>query len=615
MALLAMLAVVMMGVAYALVDRLHAASRFVAVDRDHNAKVLNRAKQALVGYVAQRAATAGENNPGRLPCPEPGAFFGDPAQEGIAAGNCTLPAVGRLPWRTLGLDKLVDANAEPLWYVVSPGWALSNSTVPPLQTLINSDSPGQITVDGAANAAVALIIAPGQAVDAQACGGSPAWVQSRPTAGPPDLRNYLECDNATWPANAAFVTVMPGSSFNDQVLRVTTADVIPALEAAIADRMQREIAPVLRTVFHVTGASQWGTTAVPVYGSPQWGTPSTNPLYPYAAPFGNPGPGSGTSDYAGATGTYQGLLPFNQILGCTASASNPRCLPSLVQYEQTPAPAVEVFGNGDITSQTCSWVSTTDVPWVSTDVVRECWGEYGEDSVDPSLPIRIEMTATFNNVTMGLRALNSTRMQVHTRNNNTALPWLPWAMTYTATINDGSISGRPRGSVTIKFGATMPNIDDMGWGGHAHFRLRHDRAVIDDHALLNPDDTNLGWFVRNEWFRVVYYAAAQTSTAAGLPSHGCSSSNCLRFNNPATQNIRSLLVLAGRSLSNPAGRPNNTLADYVEYQNVDLGTMYEQRPMRMSKVSIPALNAPWNDRLILVDWVAPNPTFPLATLP
>jgi hypothetical protein len=37
--------------------------------------------------------------------------------------------------------------------------------------------------------------------------------------------------------------------------------------------------------------------------------------------------------------------------------------------------------------------------------------------------------------------------------------------------------------------------------------------------------------------------------------------------------------------------------------------------MRTSKVAIPALNAPFNDRIVLVDWIPPNPTFPLATLP
>lgn len=225
------------------------------------------------------------------------------------------------------------------------------------------------------------------------------------------------------------------------------------------------------------------------------------------------------------------------------------------------------------------------------------------------------MTATFSNVAMGLRALDATRMQIEARDDGVG-PWLAQTLSYTATMNDGSVGGKPRGSVTITFEATLPNIDVMGWNTYADFRIRIERAVIGDHALLDPSAGNpLGWFVRNEWFRVAYYAAAQVSTVDGLPAHGCDSTNCLRFNDPATRNMRSLLVLAGRSLNNPAGRPNATLADYVEYQNVDLGTLYEQRPMRTSKVAIPALNAPFNDRIVLVDWIPPNPTFPLASLP
>jgi hypothetical protein len=166
------------------------------------------------------------------------------------------------------------------------------------------------------------------------------------------------------------------------------------------------------------------------------------------------------------------------------------------------------------------------------------------------------------------------------------------------------------GSVTITFGATLPNINAMGWDTYADFRIRIERAVIDDHAMLKPTDPTLGWFVRNQWYRVLYYAVAAQNTAGALSAFNCTSSNCLSFN--ATQNIRALLVLAGRSLSNPAGRPNNILSDYIEYQNCDRvppvtgpcspDGSFEQRPMRSSKVQIAALNAPWNDRVILVDW-------------
>ncbi len=109
MALLGLLAVAVMVFAYVLTSRLNAASRFVGIDREHNAKVLSRAKQALIGYMAQQAALAGENDPGHLPCPEAPGNFGT-ANEGIEASFCAAPAVGRLPWRTLGLDKLVDVD-------------------------------------------------------------------------------------------------------------------------------------------------------------------------------------------------------------------------------------------------------------------------------------------------------------------------------------------------------------------------------------------------------------------------------------------------------------------------------------------------------------------------
>ena len=93
-ALLVMLSVLVLGIAWFAVSQLAATANFAAAARERNAETLGRAKAALIGYVAQRAARSGENNPGRLPCPEaPGSAGG--ANEGVAAGNCTLPAVGR----------------------------------------------------------------------------------------------------------------------------------------------------------------------------------------------------------------------------------------------------------------------------------------------------------------------------------------------------------------------------------------------------------------------------------------------------------------------------------------------------------------------------------------
>lgn len=579
-ALLAMVAIVVMGVSYLLVDRLHAASRFVAVDRAHNAKVLGRAKQALVGWMAINAAT--DNNPGRLPCPEAVNAIGTDS-EGIAAPlvtpstpNCAT--VGRLPWRTLGLDKLVDANAEPLWYVVSPGWALQNSST--LLT-INADSRGALVVDGqpAPNEVVALIIAPGQAMNVAATGSCTARAQARSTPAPGmDPRDYVECFDA---ASSSFSSVGPATSFNDQVLQVTTADLLPALEAAIADRLQREIAPALFSASFQLDSN-----------SPRrWVTASTNPpIYPYAAPFQDPT----ASLYRGQDGIYQGLLPFNQAQ-------------SFVAYQATPADAVETLGNGYIMWQSCYW-ETADA--------YLCEGRYHEDDVDPTLPMRIQMIATFTDVAMGLRVLNTANLQVQARDDGSTGPWVDLTPFYRAEMNDGSVAGKPRGSVTIRFWATLPNIDAMAWATQADYRIRIDRAVIGDHCLLSATTSCPGpsttWFARNQWYRNIYYAVAQDNTASVLPGiGGCDATTCLRFNDSATRNIRLLLVLAGRRLDTQT-RPSSILANYVEYQNADLGTLYEQRAMRMSKVarspaSVPpvAFYAPWNDRVILVDWSAP----------
>jgi hypothetical protein len=566
-ALLGLLAVAVMVFAYVLTTRLNAASRFVGISRDHNAAVLAQAKRALIGWMAINAAGS-DANPGRLPCPEAPGYFGDPAQEGIAAGNCTLPAAGRLPWRTLGLEKLADASGEPLWYVVSSGWALACGTC---NTVINSDTVGQLSLDGAS--AVALIVAPGPAVAAQSSAGCAAWVQSRPTTGAPDVRNYLECDNAT-PTDASFVSGAPNNNgFNDQVLRVTAADLMPALEAAVADRIQREIAPALRTVYTNSGYS---------------GIPSSSPMYPYAVPFSNPG----TSNYEGSSGTYQGLLPVN-------AAS------SMVAYASTPGNAVETLGYGDIMAQTCSWESVNDV--------RVCDGTYREDMSEPWRPIRIQMTARFTNVAMGLRAIDTTRMEMFARDDGGSGTWMPVATSHQATMNSD-------GSVTLRFWATMPNIDVMGWDTIADFHMRLQRAVIGDHPLVNSTDATYGWFVRNQWQRLLYYAVAQQNTAGALASFGCNNTNCLRFNEGLGCggganwcNIRALLVLGGASLGN-ASRPNGNLADYVEYTNGDGGTFYEQHVIRRP-TNVAIANGPWNDRVVLVDWLPSLPPLTTGTHP
>jgi hypothetical protein len=499
----------------------------------------------------------------------------------------------------LGLDKLVDADAEPLWYAVSPGWSLQNTST---TLTINSDKRGQMTVDGLAppNDVVALIIAPGRAMNVQAAPGCTARNQARaapaPTINPAD---YVECFNAATPA---FSTVGPATSFNDQVLAVTTADLIPELEAAIQQRMQREIAPALRSV----------------YASAAWGQTAANPVYPFAALFNNPDPGSGNS-YQANDGRYQGLLPFNcSAAGC---ASDARYSPTFVNWTTS--------GGGPTISVTGALLSGGSCTLTGNQV--QCNGTYVAVGT-----ATFTITARANNVAMALRQLDPSAVTLLTGS----------LLSLGTCSSPGTVTGvtaafQNDGSADLSIKAQAPGLV----GGPlllpltVSYCMTAQLGVIKDHPLLDATSTgagSTGWFVRNEWYRLVWYAVAPRNTVDNLsggtplgcipgpytPPPPAAASQCLGFN--GTQNIRTLLVLAGRSLSNPAGRPNGTIADYLEHANCDFnavtgvcnpGALFEQRPIRSSNVKIPSINAPFNDRLVLVDWLPPTPAFPVAVLP
>jgi hypothetical protein len=637
-ALIALLAVIALGSAWFLVSNLNANSAVMtATVSNRNAEVLSRAKQALIGYVALQAVKSGGNDPGALPCPEPASSFGDPANEGMAANDCTLPAVGRLPWRTLGLDKLVDTAGEPLWYVVASGWAKPSAAA---NTVINSNSVGQLSVDPrsvtsltrsgavatvsmashgfktgdavvitgatqseynagasitvldantftypvssspsspatgtikAGAAAVALIIAPGPAFSVPAATGCAAISQTRPTSGTPNWRNYLECENATYPtADSIFVTTGPSGSFNDQVVKVTAAEVLPGIEAAIANRIEREIVPALKSVY---ASNTWHSSLS-----------AADPLMPYPAPFADPS----TSNYHGAAGQGAGLLPLFQTQGCTP-ATDPRCTTAT-----TGPSAFLVFSkNGNDTFQTLlpplplGWIRTQSTcTWSGS--VYTCTGEYQLTS------IRVTLTLRVTNIAMGLRTFDSSKISctaVDDVGAGNPLQNIGCLSTSVALQADGSAL------VTVTTNWT-PDIVTSGWGTYANYIISFDRAVFGDHALVGTTDPTTGWFARNKWHEVVYYAAAPGRMAAALPAIGCTSgSTCLSVSNVTPSGVqRAIFILAGRSI-NGSARPSSTLGNYLEFGNAT-GSFERQA---ISTWSNSTLKKPFNDRIIVVD--------------
>lgn len=223
----ALLVVMLVGMAavllvYGMVDTTSAALRR---DKD-TAALLAQAKQALIGRAA-----ADQNRPGSLPCP-------DIDNDGILTlnvdffpGGVCASLIGRLPWRTLGLPDLRDDAGERLWYALSDLFS-DNSAA----GLLDSDTKGNRTVYRESSAvtitaeAVAVIFAPGPILPGQLRD----TVTNQNTAN-----NYLDSTGGANNAAAAgpYIAAQRSSTFNDKLLVITTADLMPPLERRVAREM------------------------------------------------------------------------------------------------------------------------------------------------------------------------------------------------------------------------------------------------------------------------------------------------------------------------------------------------------------------------------------------
>lgn len=292
------ISILVLGLAWFGVDALGKAVRTTADREARTGLALQAAKQALLGYAALQAANPSASSPGRLPCPETLSQPGT-SSEGIAApypGYPTCSGVGRLPWKTLGLNQIRDGYGEPLWYAVASGtWALVNST----STLtINPGTANQLTYDGTGSTVVAVIIAPGRALNTQSEPGTPAAPcarvdqQANRYAVPYVVTNFLECGNGD---GSDYTTIGTAPWSNDRTISITAAEVMDAIAGAVADRLQRQVAPAL---------SDWRVTA----SVANWNTA----FLPYASSFTDPA----TNDLCGNFGVLEGQIAVSPSPAC-----------------------------------------------------------------------------------------------------------------------------------------------------------------------------------------------------------------------------------------------------------------------------------------------------------
>lgn len=186
-----MLTILVIGAAALLVSSLSRSA--VQIGRDQiSAASLALAREALIGDAVSQTPVA---SAGSLRLPDLGFMIGLAPAEGSAAPNFggngkDDSVIGKLPWRTLGLEPLRDGQGECLWYIVSGRFKNTPAT-----DALNWDTPGQINLADSngnliASNLAALVVAPGHALDGQnRMLSDPAYVQC---GGNYDARNYLD---------------------------------------------------------------------------------------------------------------------------------------------------------------------------------------------------------------------------------------------------------------------------------------------------------------------------------------------------------------------------------------------------------------------------------------
>jgi hypothetical protein len=216
--LLVLLGIALSVFVYNMIDPAQASARRGA----RTEATLREARDALIGRAA-----SDDNRPGSLPCP-------DTDNDGVAelfAGVDCPSYIGRLPWRTLGLPDPRDESGERLWYALSPVFRDQSSA-----GLLDTDTKGSITVyqDSTATVvtaeAVVVIFTPGPVV--------PGQVRDAANANNP--ANYLDVTGGVNNSIAAgpFISAQASSTFNDRLLVITTADLMPVVEKRVAREMR-----------------------------------------------------------------------------------------------------------------------------------------------------------------------------------------------------------------------------------------------------------------------------------------------------------------------------------------------------------------------------------------
>lgn len=537
-ALIALLALAALFAAFLIASTLDFTATGNAANReDRSMSALRKAKAALIAYAAneqwQLYKLQPTDQPGGLPCP-------DADDDGDSEGVCPNASdrVGRLPWTSIGADDLRDASGERLWYAVSSNFRRLSGT-----TIINSDTPGLLSVTGAAPASnvVAVVIAPGNAL----AGQNRTTQHNNPAA-------YLEGLTTTSPDYGFSTVAKPSEMANDRLLVITQTELMAAVEPVVAARIERDIGKgLLQDYFN-----KWGR-------------------YPFAMPFASPPVAQ--SSYVGVSspspGTTMGLLPVTNT-AVTVSATVTSLGTGTGIYDSDPTRHINP-------NPTVCSVSSPPLPLTVTCTFTFAGGPGCDPSSCDDRP-DIKLEVLLANASMAFADKPAVPSQSNLQIFNAKSPRTladDQGPTYGHWSQIGSLAPtmsfvlQASGGVLTYIGR-LQNASDMNYGAQITLQI----PTLYLSRLTNPSGTNpnIAWFIANQWYRQTYYAMALGYApgviAPGNPA-GCNPPTvtappCLTVNNlpGTTNNKQAILIFAGRALDNQS-HPSGSLSNYLEGQN------------------------------------------------
>lgn len=568
-------------------------------DRTATTASLVAAERALIGYALRYpdnpAITSLDAGPGHLPCPDTRFDPGDvPGQADPPCGLSAATETGYLPWRTLDLPELRDADEAPLWYAVADAFRNNPAGV------INPDTRAQLRIDdcdAAARDIAALLFAPGAALSGQDRSTAHAAVRY-------EVSNYLEGENASR-GDGCFGSRT--SSIANDVVRVIERG---ALMRRVQQRVLADVANALARYYadpdgdDVDGVDPDCAAA---------GLPGDcDKALPWLAPFDDPT----TSGYHGVVGVRRGLLPLRRVgvdfpaafyarwripASGTVSATGPAppeancvrdtaavCTLAPVGFTAAAAYTNEVRGSGTgvYGAGVCRWLGGRAMRCATT-----------LDIADPGASGNaVQRTFTIEIDGLPRRLVPPSATAPRLENVRVTAAEIAADASIRITVSDLLLPARtPLGTTVLTIPGGAPVADFALLDVPCDLEVDDD-GIIDPTARRSPGELPR-WFTANSWQRFVFVAYADAYAPGAAAATCVANDACLRvryarFGAPATTvaDVRAVVIAAGPALATQT-RPSGDLAQWFEGDNAKDDDHYEMRDEA----------ADFNDRLSRVE--------------